>query len=464
MMFLDGPTEKPPIVSAIVNSREHSNVISTTRDAPSARIDWATLSPVDRNSVDNYLHMRLASCSLKARTELHRTTARIAEDIADFEAQFKKLVKAYAPGSMMMAPFPEIASVHEDVVAFARLLSSIVNDDSRPLEAGFTSSNQLFDMLSAAWCKRFDLASSIIEEWRPEFIARRFPIYRFVSVLLETPKAFKHRDLDVLMHRYPYKAGAVAQTQAEIAARHGISTSRAFQIAKRVPDRLTSLVRLLAIPSDFADYAPLGEREKDLIIIDEQVADDINRSEAVEFTPMFHAWVIAGLLAVTHVVARTDAKLPRHFLVHKDLSTTFDFGEFDRDLMAYMDEPTFEEMVLDLRVWILKKCRFRQYYLDERIRLVCAQIAYDCYGVACDESGRLVFEPNALGMRIERIAEILADVGAPMPVAKIFRMLESRYPGDFEDAKALRRELVRCDRFKRFYDAKMFGLKEWDAE
>lgn len=217
---------------------------------------------------------------------------------------------------------------------------------------------------------------------------------------------------------------------------------------------------------------------KDLIIIDQEIVQNINLLEQVNYNKYFVANVFSHILSDSHALIWLpfksklfNNKTPDHiyknmYLVTKEISECYDFDLFLDDITRRFQAKRDEKYQLDLSKYLLRFSKNKNNSILSAIINICQKIMAIEFNLIFDPEDKIVFERNTKKKSIEYIPELLEEIGHPLSVNEIFVLLDKKYPGKIKSPALVRALFSRIpkDKIICFGRSSTYGLKIWEKK
>lgn len=331
--------------------------------------------------------------------------------------------------------------------------------------------NLLADFLSRQLSLTLNLQPRFWEVFLPQMREKNFPLFAFLQKLILQNHLFKKNHNFIARRRFGWFKEEGEQSLDEIALTLGLTRERVRQIALSVaedlPEKLNFLntykTQLLELSGDYGlDFS------KDLVLVRQAVADDINLREQTSFTPKFFATAFSFLQTDTHLLFGEQFDFfQNHYLIRRELTGAFDFEAFIGDLRRQTSERIEEDYSLDLDGHLYSFLKTGETSQLARARRVCEDLLL----LEFEEATRLDFPDSLVLCRntklriLNYILEALKHRGEPMHVTEVYTHIREQYP-ELEITEGSVRATLQREKFHFIYFGRTstYGLAKWETE
>lgn len=416
--------------------------------------DWGLWSPSELARVNRELAKRSAELSPLTRDWLRFIVPRIDEDIQTFDTYVTSRRERLGFNGDDRLTLQELLILRAELIRFAGQ-SSVHHREE-----------ESFRRFAALWSERFGYGQEELFGYRQAFMARRFPLFRFLNELLVARgKGIAAGIMSVMRGRYRFLLGDEKRPMDEIGQELGVTRERVRQIAMTIPGRLHDFILELGPISEYLCYEPLQCWDRDVVIIDDEFAQYVNAREGVSFTSSFYAVIFEAFLKENFDRVEEDFDAATDYLIRDELTRFFDFDAYLRRISERLEERIPQRYVLDLSEEVEAHFTSENRAPIRRICAVCELLAHEEFGLAADSGGNLILERNTKKRMDELIADLLLDHEKPMHVQAISAALNERFPDLETTMESVRNTVLRYpDRFARLDTGSVYGLKEWEHQ
>lgn len=307
----------------------------------------------------------------------------------------------------------------------------------------------------------FKVPSEITESFKESFISKNFPIFRFIKTMTEY--ILNEREQYIFNNNYGFLNISQKRTLQSIGDHYSITRERVRQISQKVPDKVYTAVskiaqRFLNIDKHFNYDLDL---KKEIIVINNEMAERINKNEGLDYTGKFYSLVFSGLFHRYFIPTQSiDYTYNYYFLVSRKYKEIFNFSEFIEDIQTQKSLRLTSDKLVDM-VQYLNKFVLPGQMVNDRLRQICKRIATEEFELGYDKTN-LIFKRNSLIKLSEHIIQILDEVGRPMKLAEICKELKTRAKRVPPNIESLRSSILSIDEVAAIGKTSTYALKKWD--
>ncbi len=308
----------------------------------------------------------------------------------------------------------------------------------------------------------FKVPSHVTESYKDSFISKEFPLFTYVQTMIRY--ILNEREQYIFNNNYGFLEKSQKRTLQAIGDHYSITRERVRQISQKVPDKVFSAItkisqRFVNIDKHF-DYGL--DLKKEIIVINQDLVDYINKRENLTYTGKFYSLVFAGIFQRYFISTQTIENNYRHYyLVSRKYREVFDFKAMIRDI----EEQNSIRMVNDKPIDILKYLGRFVFYgqtVNDRLKQICKRIATEEFGLGYDKTN-IIFKRNSLVKLSEHIISILSAVGRPMKLTEICKELKTRSKRIPPNIESLRSSILSIEEVAAIGKTSTYALKEWDT-
>lgn len=404
----------------------------------------------------------LEELSGRARRHLRFILPRIDHRPDDFLSFFSDERNVRRQKSIDRAATNELLVLHARLKAAIAAPTSAGADEEAP-RSMISPERMQFNELIAVCTESFKIAASDMEQFGPDFLVRRFPLFRFLKLLFDLGPSFSALQVDIMRRRLGYMLDGTYTRLETIAADHDLTRERIRQISHNIPGRLRGAVARLARFLEFMTYEQLLSVDRDVVVIDDEYSRYINDREGVSFTPALYTTVFEALLSETHQRVNATYDVGTDYLVAQELGNVFPFDGLIGELTERLSAKILADYTFDLRDLVAITESIRSPDLALRVLAACELIVHEEFALPLVGFGCALLSRNTKKSAMELIVEVLEDAGKPLHVRDIADRLNERNPGMEATAESIRGNILRYDRFARYEASSTYGLKEWES-
>lgn len=311
--------------------------------------------------------------------------------------------------------------------------------------------------------EQFSLSSQDAETFRHAFLEERFPFFQFILLILK--KLLNEREYYIFEHNLGYFEKKQKLTLQAIGNLYGITRERIRQISHEIPFKIRDILAPFADELSYIDnhLQYKLKRNKDYILIDEEVTVQINQLEELRCTSRFYAFGFSMLYHNDFYYFQEPLnKYKQYYLVNRKLAEQFDFAEFYHDLAEKSSARITRNYTIDFRHYVRSFYRPGKFSYFERIVEMCKQIASGEFGYRCNINDMLLVLRNTKVKLSEHVIQILEDVKRPMHLKDIAAELKARKLRLPPSIESLRSSILTLDTIVAIGKTSTYSLASWD--
>jgi len=308
----------------------------------------------------------------------------------------------------------------------------------------------------------FNVPSQVSEEFKTSFIAKDFPLAKYVLAMLKY--ILTEREFYIFENNYGFTTSSQKRTLQTIGDQYSITRERVRQISQKVPEKIYAAVR--KISSRFVNFDKHFDYnldlKKEIISINQDWVASINAREKLEFTGKFYSLVLS---AVFHkyfmIIQDLSHNYSNYYLIARKYSQVFDFESFLSNIEEIKSERRIVDEYKDFLTY-LEQFVYTNQHINDRLKQICKRISIEEFELGFDKTS-LVFKRNSLVKLSEHIIAIMKSVGRPMKLTEISKELKhysKRVPPTLE---SLRSSILSIDEVAAIGKTSTYALKEWSA-
>lgn len=420
-------------------------------DVPSP--DWTLWSELELSVLNNELRERVENLSTAAKDLLRFIVPVVDTDIRAFDSYVTALQQKIGFTPTDRLTLQELQTVRAELIQLSEQFSIHLPEE------------EAFQRFTALWSERFGFTKEELLIYRQAFIARQFPLFRFLNDLLFVRgQGLQDHIQKIMIGRFPFRLGDQKRQLEEIGNEVGLTRERVRQIAGSIPGRVQSIVVSLGPIANYLCYQPLFFEGRDLLIIDDDYAQYVNASEGVSFTASFMAIILETFLKEHYDRLEEDFDGATDYLVSSDLTEVFDFDAFLRRVAERLEQRIAQPYTLNLLQEVEVNLKTTSRLRLRRVCAVCELLAHKEFGLIATDAGELLFGRNTKKRLDEHIADLLLEAGVPLHVEELSARLNHVFPGLETTGESVRSTVLRFpERFARYDTGSIYGLSEWEA-
>lgn len=334
--------------------------------------------------------------------------------------------------------------------------------DISPNDLELDEDNYLFDKLKFYCYTRYGISSETAEPYRQYFLMRRFPVFKFLSEILESE--LSDREYFIFRHNFNFLKNEEKMTLQAIGDIYGITRERVRQIALYIPTKLREILSIfneeLYYTRNYYDYKV--DSNKNFIVMDEMHANKLNRYEYLDYTPKFYTYAFAELYNDFSPLFLND-KYPHsiYFLINKKIQHKYDFQGFFEEVYNLVNERVEEDYSLDYLKLIQKHIQDKDEKTFKIAKPFCDKLILKEFGLYKDKQNRLHIKRNTLKKISEYIIEVMEEYKKPMTLQEICDALYKKKIRVPQNIESLRSSILSIDEVTAIGKTSTYALEKW---
>jgi len=308
----------------------------------------------------------------------------------------------------------------------------------------------------------FKVPSEVTETYKAEFISKDFPFFSYVQTMIKY--ILNDREQYIFNNNYGFVEKSQKRTLQAIGDHYSITRERVRQISQKVPDKVFTAItkishRFVNIDKHF-DYGL--DLKKEIIVINQELVDQINKKENLKYTGKLYALVFSGIFQRYFIGTQSiENNYQHYYLVSRKYKEVFNFKAFINDIEEQNSVRMINDVPIDLLTY-LNRFVYPGQIVNDRLKQICKRIATEEFGLGYDKTN-LLFRRNSLVKLSEHIISILEAVGRPMKLTEICKELKTRSKRIPPNIESLRSSILSIDEVAAIGKTSTYALKEWDT-
>ena len=322
--------------------------------------------------------------------------------------------------------------------------------------------DERFENLKLYCYLHLKVPSEITAQFKDAFTRNEFPFFNFLQTIMQYE--LNEREKFIFANNYGFKVGLQKRTLQTIGDQYGITRERVRQIAQLVPNKIQDNVKSLAKKFPFLhlhfDYGI--DPKSDFIFLNEEIAEDINKREELQFTPKFYGFVFTELYNKTFFsFQEIDTHYKSYYLINLKLRESFNFKAFYEDIANRIDKRIEETYYLEFNKY-LTAFSLGGNAVPDKVVSICKKILLEEFGFNL-EKGKIAFARNTMVKLSEYILDILEHFGRPMKLKEICKELKSRTTKIPPNIESLRSSILSIEDVVAIGKTSTYSLRKWDS-
>ncbi len=308
----------------------------------------------------------------------------------------------------------------------------------------------------------FKVPSEVTESYKGAFISKDFPLFGYVQTMINY--ILNEREQYIFNNNYGFLEKSQKRTLQAIGDHYSITRERVRQISQKVPDKVSAAIskisqRFVNIDKHF-DYGL--DLKKEIIVINQELIDQINKKEGLTYTGKLYSLVFAGIFQRYFIATQSIDNTYRHYyLVSRKYKEVFDFNAFINDIEERGSIRMTNDQPTDIMQY-LNRFVLPGQIVNDRLKQICKRMVTEEFGLGYDKTN-IIFKRNSLVKLSEHIISILAEVGRPMKLAEICKELKTRSKRIPPNIESLRSSILSIEEVAAIGKTSTYALKEWNS-
>jgi len=307
----------------------------------------------------------------------------------------------------------------------------------------------------------FKVPSEVTESYKNSFISKEFPLFGYVHTMIKY--ILNDREQYIFNNNYGFLEKSQKRTLQSIGDHYSITRERVRQISQKVPDKVFNTIskisqRFVNIDKHF-DYGL--DLKKEIIVINQELVDQINRKENLTYTGKLYSLVFAGIFQRYFISTQSiENNYEHYYLVSRKYKEIFNFKAFINNIEERNSIRMVNDQPIDIYEY-LNRFLYPGQIVNDRLKQICKRIATEEFGLGYDKTN-LVFRRNSLVKLSEHIISILNSIGRPMKLTEICKELKTRSKRIPPNIESLRSSILSIEEVAAIGKTSTYALKEWD--
>lgn len=308
----------------------------------------------------------------------------------------------------------------------------------------------------------FKVPSQVTESYKDAFIAKDFPLFSYVQTMIGY--ILNDREQYIFNNNYGFLEKSQKRTLQAIGDHYSITRERVRQISQKVPDKvftaITKISQRFVNIDKYFDYSL--DLKKEIIVINQELVDQINKKENLTYTGKLYALVFAGIFQRYFISTQSiDNTYQHYYLVSRKYKEVFDFNAFINDIEEHCSVRMTNDQPVDILEY-LNHFVLPGQIVNDRLKQICKRIATEEFGMGYDKTN-IIFKRNSLVKLSEHIISILTVVGRPMKLTEICKELKTRSKRIPPNIESLRSSILSIEEVAAIGKTSTYALKEWNT-
>ena len=318
--------------------------------------------------------------------------------------------------------------------------------------------------------------NDIVQIWNNYNSQNGLPVFKTIDTLILNGHLFKENEQVIFKRGFKFRTDTETETLEDIATNIGLTRERTRQIRKNLLNKLDSVFSFLkGLEFDALNLYGL-DIESENIVVDNNLIDEIQHKESVNYNSIFVTKILSLLLNKTHCLVGNlescvfNSAKPKGiayrwnsiYLISKEINNIFDFESLAIDIDRRLSDRIDEDYSFHFETYLvsfLKEGFETDYFL---VTQVAEHIIFNEFEITIDTIDQITFKRNTKKQVVEYVYDILKEKNEPLDIYQIYDILISKYPNVTKSAEALRGSCQRDSKLIYFGRSSTYGLREWE--
>ncbi len=318
----------------------------------------------------------------------------------------------------------------------------------------------------------------IVKIWNNYNSESGLPIFKTIDILITNGYLLDGKETEIFKRGFNFWINSETENLEEIASIINVTRERTRQIRKRMLDELDSHFSFLnSLEFDSLNLYGI-DTDSDIIIIDENLIEEIQQKENVDFNNIFITKILSILLYKTHSLVGNFASCifnsvkPKGieyswnsiYLVRNEIEKCFDFDSLAIDINNRIFDRIEEEYSFHFETYLISF--FNEGFETDSFLItpIAEHIIFNEFEITIDIYDQIIFSRNTKKQVIEYVYDILEERNEPLDIYQIYEILNSKYPNVTKSAEALRGSCQRDPNLIYFGRSSTYGLRVWEKD
>lgn len=312
----------------------------------------------------------------------------------------------------------------------------------------------------------------------PENILESLSIFKLVDYLIANDAIFKKHEKTIFVKTIKVYNNQPNLTLEEVSKEINLTKERVRQIRKRIKEKLFNRLQFIRnIEHDLTQRYSIG-RNQNLIVIDDDLNNEINRINETYFSKEFNSIIIfislsdkidligdiEDILFTNNIKSRGVHNWNNFYLINRNISNCFNFFNFVNDLNSRIYSRIEENYNFYFSSYLFNFLTSTNLDDINEVSEIAEKVLNIEFEIYLDTEDKIEFKGNSLKQAYEYAYEALQSIGRPSKVDQIFKKIKELNPDYETDTSRVRSSMKRFYGFVPIGRSSTFGLKEWENQ
>jgi len=308
----------------------------------------------------------------------------------------------------------------------------------------------------------FRVPSEVTETFKEDFISKNFPLFRYVQTMIKY--ILNEREQYIFNNNYGFLEKSQKRTLQAIGDHYSITRERVRQISQKVPEKVFNAITKISVRfvniDKHLDYDL--DLKKEIIVINQELVDAINKKENLIYTGKLYSLVFAGIFQRYFIATQSiENNYSHYYLVSRKYKEVFNFKAFINDIEERNSVRMVNDLPTDIHTY-LNRFVLPGQTVNDRLKQICKRMATEEFGLGYDKTN-IIFKRNSLVKLSEHIISILSAIGRPMKLTEICKELKTRSKRIPPNMESLRSSILSIEEVAAIGKTSTYALKEWNS-
>lgn len=320
--------------------------------------------------------------------------------------------------------------------------------------------------------------NDIIQIWENYDSKNGLPIFKTIDTLISKIFRFKEKELEIFKKGFNFWLDYKTETLENIGSQVGITRERTRQIRNKILEKIDIEFSFLkGLEFDALNLYGI-DVNSEFIVIDENLIEEIQQKESVQYNNIFVTKILSIILSKTHTLIgnfetcafygpkpKSGAyKWRSIYIVNKEIESIFNFESLAIDINNRLSNRIEEDYSFHFEAYLTSflKERFESDFI--KVTQIAEHIIFNEFEITIDTLDQITFRRNTKKQVIEYVYDILKEKNEPLDIYQIYDILISKHPNVTKSAEALRGSCQRDPEIIYFGRSSTYGLREWEKD
>jgi hypothetical protein len=312
----------------------------------------------------------------------------------------------------------------------------------------------------------------------PNEIVDSKSVFKLVDFLIRNNNIFQPKENVIFQGSCKIFNDQGYSSDVELSVKLNISRERVRQLRKQILTNIESKFDFVkGIVDTVLERFDL-DLNRNLIVVDESLSNDLNRVNGTNFTVEFNAVLLSILHQsrlrilgdVGHILASKRRAINSQdfvrnlYLIDHSFYDFFNFHDMCHDIHNRLSEKIVESYSFHFSAYLSGFSKKSDSAFITEIKPIAEQIISLEYDLFLDCDDRIIFEKSSVKNLSDSVVDTLGKIGVPSRLDVIFNKLHFFYPNVISSQESLRSIIHRTPEIICISRSGTYGLKTWEAE